>query len=102
MKKLKSGKVILFAAGIILVCIAALVVSIHVAFGAETDKVAADFAAETETGITVAEENTGEPTPVSDLETGSSSASVSENKTVSGGTSPGAQFITQGTQLAPS
>jgi len=42
MKKLKQGKVLLFAAGIILACTAALVISIHVAFGAEDSKVAVD------------------------------------------------------------
>lgn len=42
MKKLKHGKVLLCAASVILVCVVALVVSIHVAFGAEESRVSAE------------------------------------------------------------
>ena len=51
MKKLKHGKVILYAAAIILVCAGALIISINVAFGAEENKVIADAAADDETAL---------------------------------------------------
>ena len=44
MKKLKQSKVLLFAAAIIVVCAGVLITSVHVAFGAEENKVVAESA----------------------------------------------------------